>query len=91
MTGVGHYVYMLKCKDGTFYVGYSTEVARRVREHNASPKGAKYTRGRRPVVLVYALACESKSDALKQEHRLRKKSRSEKKKLADAFVKNLDF
>ena len=87
---VGHYVYMLRCNDGTFYTGYSTEVTRRVREHNESPRGAKYTRGRRPVELVYYMECESKSDALKQEYSLRKKLRSEKEELAKKFEKNLD-
>ena len=91
MTDVGHYVYMLQCRDGTFYVGYATEVARRVREHNESPKGAKYTRGRRPVVLVYYVECESRSDALKHEHVLRKKSRMEKVRLVNEFAGNLTF
>ena len=91
MTDGRHYVYMLKCSDGTFYMGYSTELARRVREHNESPKGAKYTRGRRPVELVYYVECESRSDALKCEHTLRKKSRAEKEKLVKMFDGNLDF
>lgn len=81
---------MLECRDGTFYMGYSTEVARRVREHNESPKGAKYTRGRRPVKLVYYVECESRSDALKHERMLRKKTRVEKEKLMSEFEKNLD-
>ena len=85
MTNVGHYVYMLQCSDGTFYVGYATEIARRVREHNESPKGAKYTRGRRPVKPVYYMEFESRSEALKYEHVLRKKSRVEKVKLVKEF------
>jgi len=72
-------------------MGYSTEVARRVREHNTSPKAAKYTRGRRPVKLVYYVACESRSDALKLERTLRKKSRVEKEKLIKGFEGNLDI
>jgi len=91
MADVRHYVYMLECSDGTFYMGYSTEVARRVREHNESPKGAKYTRGRRPVALVYYVECASRSDALKHEHELRKKSRAEKEKLVNEFEGDLDF
>ncbi|MBO4396418.1 MAG: GIY-YIG nuclease family protein [Eubacterium sp.] len=47
------YVYMLKCSDGTFYTGWTTELERRVEEHNTSDKGAKYTRARRPCELVY--------------------------------------
>jgi len=91
MADVRHYVYMLKCSDGTFYMGYSTELARRVREHNESSKGAKYTRGRRPVELVYYTVCVSRSEALKHEHLLRKKSRKSKEKLVKEFEKNLDF
>jgi len=85
MINVGHYVYMLQCCDGTFYVGYATEIDRRVREHNESSKGAKYTRGRRPVVLVYCVECESRSEALKYEYVLRKKSRVEKIRLMNEF------
>ncbi|MCL2559519.1 MAG: GIY-YIG nuclease family protein [Turicibacter sp.] len=89
-TAVKHFVYMLQCSDGTFYMGYSTEVGRRVREHNESPKAAKYTRGRRPVRLVYYVECESRSDALKCERLLRKKSRVEKEKLMNEFDGDLD-
>ena len=91
MADVRHYVYMLQCSDGTFYMGYSTEVERRVREHNESPKAAKYTRGRRPVKLVYYVECASRSEALKHERKLRKKSRMVKEKLMNEFRGNLDF
>ena len=90
MTDGGHFVYMLQCRDGTFYVGYATEVARRVREHNESAKGAKYTRGRRPVVLVYYVECDSRSEALKYEYVLRKKSRLEKEQLVKEFAEELE-
>ena len=85
MANGNHYVYMLRCSDETFYVGYATEITRRVREHNESPKGAKYTRGRRPVVLVYYVEFETKSEALKYEHVLKKKSRGEKVRLVSEF------
>lgn len=88
MAHVPHYVYMLQCSDGAYYVGYTTEVARRVREHNASSKGAKYTRGRRPVTLVYYVELKSRSEALKYEYVLRKKSRVKKEKLAKEFKEN---
>ena len=91
MSSGKHYVYMLKCNDGTFYVGYATAISRRVREHNESTKGAKYTRGRRPVVLVYYEECESRSEALKYEHVLRKKSRKSKEKLVKEFEGELDL
>ena len=91
MTPIRHYVYMLQCSDKTFYTGYSTEIARRVHEHNASPKAAKYTRGRRPVKLVYYVECASKSDALKQERILRTRPRKAKEKLIEAFEGNPDL
>ena len=91
MSSGKHYVYMLKRNDGTFYVGYATEIARRVREHNESPKGAKYTRGRRPVVLAYYEECESRSDALKREYVLRRNSRRLKEKLVNEFEGELDL
>ena len=56
------YVYLLRCRDGTLYAGYTTDLTRRVAAHNAG-KGAKYTRSRRPVVLVYWEACANKSSA----------------------------
>ena len=91
MSSGKHYVYMLKCNDGTFYVGYATEISRRVREHNESTKGAKYTRGRRPVMLVYYEEFDSRSEALKNEHALRRKSRRLKEKIAKEFKGELDF
>ena len=86
----GHFVYMLKCSDGTFYTGYTKEITRRIKEHNESPKGAKYTRGRRPVQLVYMAAYQTRSEALKYEHALKRKPRLEKEKLVKAFTKILD-
>ena len=86
-----HFVYMLACRDETYYIGYTTDLKRRVNEHNTSPKAAKYTRGRRPVTLVYYVACESRSDALKTEHALRKLTRSQKEALIEHFeIKNND-
>ena len=82
---VQHFVYMLECNDGTYYMGYATNVERRLREHNESKLGAKYTRGRRPVILVYYEECETRSDALKREHVLRKKTRAEKAQLVTEF------
>ena len=90
MANAKHYVYMLACNDGTFYTGYATEIIRRVREHNETSKGAKYTRGRRPVKLVYYMECESRSDALKKECVLRKKSKKEKERLINVFDGNSD-
>lgn len=71
-------VYVLCCADGTLYTGITTDVARRVAEHNTSPLGARYTRGRRPVTLVYTHVFENRSGASREEARIKKLSRSEK-------------
>jgi putative endonuclease len=72
-----HSVYVVRCADGTLYTGYSTDVGRRLREHNAG-KGAKYTRGRAPVELVYLRDAGSKGAALRLEARIKKMSRRSK-------------
>ncbi|MDA3128874.1 GIY-YIG nuclease family protein [Aliibacillus thermotolerans] len=75
-----HYVYMLECKDGTFYTGYTTDIDQRMKKHSAG-KGAKYTRGRGPFRLVYQREYDSKSEALRAEYRLKQRSRKEKEQL----------
>ena len=75
------YVYILKCADGTFYTGITTDITRRVKEHNSSVLGAKYTRGRRPVRLVYSRRMKNKSLAAKAECRIKKMSKGKKKNL----------
>ncbi|WP_334332941.1 MULTISPECIES: GIY-YIG nuclease family protein [unclassified Companilactobacillus] len=75
-----YYVYMLLCSDQTFYTGTSNDVTKRVATHNAG-KGAKYTKVRRPVVLMYSEELENKSQALKREIAIKKLSRSQKEKL----------
>lgn len=72
------HVYMLSCSDGTFYLGSTKDLDRRVREHNDSKLGARYTKARRPVKLVYSEECESWSAALKRECVLKKLKRAEK-------------
>lgn len=74
-----YYVYMVKCADDTLYTGISTELERRVEEHNSSDKGAKYTKVRRPVELVYSETCPDRSTASKREYEIKKKmTRAEK-------------
>jgi len=75
-----HFVYMVRCADGTLYTGYARDPQARVVVHNAG-RGAKYTASRRPVSLVYSEACESLGDALKREHQLKRCSRAEKEAL----------
>ena len=75
-----HYVYVLRCADDTLYTGYTTDVARRVAEHDAG-EGAKYTRGRTPVELVHVESFDSKSAAMSREHRIKQLSRGQKEEL----------
>lgn len=72
-----YYAYMLRCADGTIYSGYSTDPNRRAAVHN-NGRGAKYTRSRLPVKLVYAVAFPTKSEALKREAALKKLGHAEK-------------
>jgi putative endonuclease len=66
-------VYILRCCDGSLYTGIATDVARRVEEHNVSDSlGAKYTRARRPVVLVYQEILPTRSDACRREHAIKR-------------------
>lgn len=74
-------VYILLCSDKTLYTGIAFDVQKRLLEHNGSPKGAKYTRGRRPLELVYSEQCEDKSSALKREHAIKKLTRLQKETL----------
>ncbi len=81
--GEGWFVYLLRCADGSFYTGITTDLARRLREHNHSPRGARYTRARRPVSLAYAEPCADRAAACRREHQLRRLSRAAKQALAD--------
>ncbi|MDA3945511.1 MAG: GIY-YIG nuclease family protein [Helicobacteraceae bacterium] len=74
-------LYILKCADKTLYTGIAKEMDKRVDEHNNSPKGAKYTKARRPVTLIYEEKHRSKSAALKRELEIKKLTRSQKEKL----------
>ena len=71
------YVYILKCRDNTLYTGYTVDLKRRIETHNKG-LGAKYTRGRLPVEIVYQEVFSSKSEAIKREIELKKLSRLEK-------------
>lgn len=80
----GHYTYMLRCADNTIYSGYAVDPIARLETHN-SGKGAKYTRARRPVKLVYYEKFETKGDALRREIEFKKLSRAEKEKMIENF------
>ena len=75
-----NYVYLLRCSDGTLYCGWTTDLERRVAAHNKGT-GAKYTRSRRPVSLVYYEQFSDKHDALSREWHIKRMSREEKIRL----------
>lgn len=74
------YLYILRCGDGTLYTGITTDVNKRLSVHR-SGKGAKYTRGRQPLELVYRESCENHSQALKREWEVKQLTRQEKETL----------
>lgn len=73
-----YFVYIVECADGTLYTGITTDLKRRIEEHNASPIGAKYTSARRPVVLVYSKKFKDRSASSKEEIRIKKLSKIKK-------------
>lgn len=78
------YVYIVRCADASLYTGIAKDVSRRVDEHNGSAMlGARYTRGRQPVKLVYHEAVDSRSAATRREQQIRRLSRGEKQLLID--------
>ncbi|ALM56027.1 MULTISPECIES: GIY-YIG nuclease family protein [Staphylococcus] len=72
-----HYIYIVKCKDGSLYTGYAKDIEKRVEKHNKG-QGAKYTKIRRPVELVYQEMFDTKSEALKREYEIKTYSRQQK-------------
>ncbi len=82
---MSYYVYLLRCRDGTLYTGYTDDPERRLRVHNAG-KGAKYTRSRLPVELVYQEQCPDKSAALRREREIKGMRRAEKLALISGGV-----
>lgn len=77
---VHYWVYVIECADDSFYTGYTTDVERRVREHDRG-EGAKYTRGRTPVELVHTEEFDSKSAAMSREYEIKQLSRRQKEEL----------
>jgi putative endonuclease len=78
-----HFVYIVRCTDGSFYTGYARDPEARIRAHNAG-RGARYTSGRRPVRLVYSEPFDTLSDALKREYELKQWPRAKKLALVAA-------
>lgn len=74
------YTYILECKDGTYYTGWTNNLEKRIQTHNKG-LGAKYTKGRLPVKLVYLEAFKIKEDAMKREYEIKQFTRKNKEKL----------
>lgn len=80
-----YYVYMVKCADDTLYTGIAKDLRKRLNEHNSSDKGAKYTRARRPVTLVYSEQYPDRSAASKREYAIKKKmNKAQKRQLIES-------
>lgn len=78
-----NYTYIVKCSDKSFYTGWTNDLEKRIEMHN-SGKGAKYTKARLPVELVYYEAFDTKEEAMSREWHIKRLSRSEKQKLIEA-------
>ncbi|MCH9694701.1 MAG: GIY-YIG nuclease family protein [Gammaproteobacteria bacterium] len=84
---MGQYsIYILRCSDDSYYTGIAVDVARRVSEHESSPRGAKYLKGRRPLTLVYSAAAGDRSRASQLEYRVKQLSRSQKEALISGAI-----
>ena len=79
-----NYVYIIKCRDGSLYTGWTNDLKRRFENH-CEGKGAKYTRGRGPLELVYFETFEDKKEAMRREYAIKKLKRQEKDKLIEGF------
>lgn len=88
MTNKKYYVYLLKCNDNSLYCGYTVDLQNRVSAHN-NKTGAKYTRSRTPVELVYYEIFSNKSDALKRECSIKKLTRDKKLLLIKSFEEQI--
>ena len=77
-----HYIYLVRCSDDSLYCGWTTDLKRRIDAHNGDiPGGAKYTRGRRPVTLVYAESFHQKQEAQRREYAIKLMTKTKKLRL----------
>lgn len=81
-----NYTYILQCSDNTFYTGWTNHLEARVQAHNAG-RGAKYTKGRTPVKLIYYEVFETKQEAMQREYQIKQYTRKEKEELIQHFEK----
>ena len=84
---MANYCYIVRCVDGTLYTGWTTDLERRVKEHN-SGQGGRYTRSRRPVALIYAEELPDRGAAMKREIAIKRLPRNKKLALADQFLQS---
>jgi putative endonuclease len=85
------YVYIVRCSDNSLYAGVTKDIERRVTEHNTNDKlGARYTKPRRPVALVYAEVSESRSQASKRELEIKRLTKKQKESLIAEYTRSLD-
>jgi putative endonuclease len=80
------HVYIIRCRDGTLYTGIANNLQKRIAEHNSEEGGARYTRSRRPVELVYSEQAPSRAESLKREYEVKRMPRAEKNKLIDGNI-----
>ena len=78
-------VYILKCRDGSYYTGWTNDLEKRIKTHNAG-KGAKYTKSRLPVTLVYYETFQTKEEAMRREWEIKHLTRSKKLQLLTSFI-----
>jgi putative endonuclease len=77
-------IYIVRCRDGSYYTGITTDLQRRIEEHNSRETGAKYTRSRRPVILVYSESAPSRAVATQRENQIKKMNIADKKQVIAA-------
>lgn len=82
---MSYFIYIVECSDASLYTGITKDVTKRIAEHNTSIKGAKYTKSRRPVKLVYEEPSLNRSTASKREYQIKKFTRLEKLKLIQSY------
>ena len=79
-----NYTYIVRCGDGSLYTGWTTNLDRRLKEHNSPSKGARYTRSHQPVELVYYETFETKSEAMRREYEIKKLGKLKKEELINS-------
>lgn len=81
-----NYTYILRCNDGTYYTGWTVDLEKRIETHNTG-KGAKYTRNKLPVELMYYETFDTKQEAMSREYQIKKLTRAKKQELIDKSQK----